>query len=253
MKHLLIIISLITIFSCKEEKQENIVFFEDFNAENLDETHWNYELGDGCPNLCGWGNNERQLYTKDNVVLKDGNLIITATKDSTKYYSGRITTKDKVQFTYGTVEVKAKLPQGHGLWPAIWMLGTDISEVGWPACGEIDIMEYVGKTPHEIHTTLHTPASFGQSVNTNIETIETIEEGFHVYKINWSKEAIKFYIDDQLVYSFSPEEKDENNYPFNKPFYIILNMAIGGTFGGPDVDNSIFPQEFIIDYLKIYQ
>lgn len=253
MKHLLIIISLITIFSCKEEKQENIVFFEDFNAKNLDETHWNYELGNCCPNLCGWGNNERQFYTKDNVSLKDGNLVITATKDSTKYYSGRITTKDKVQFTYGTVEVKAKLPQGHGLWPAIWMLGSDISEAGWPACGEIDIMEYVGKTPHEIHTTLHTPASFGQSVNTNVETLENIEEGFHVYKTNWSKDAIKFYIDDQLVYTFSPEEKDKKNYPFNKPFFIILNMAIGGNFGGPDVDDSIFPQEFIIDYLKVYQ
>ena len=253
MKHLLIIISLITIFSCKEEKQENIVFFEDFNTENLDKTHWNYELGNGCPNLCGWGNNERQFYTKDNVSLKDGNLVITATKDSTKYYSGRITTKDKVQFTYGTVEVKAKLPKGHGLWPAIWMLGSDISETGWPACGEIDIMEYVGKTPHEIHTTLHTPASFGQSVNTNVETIKNIEEGFHVYKTNWSKDAIQFFIDNKLVYTFSPEIKDEKNYPFNKPFFIILNMAIGGDFGGPDVDNSIFPQEFIIDYVKVYQ
>lgn len=253
MKHLLIIISLITIFSCKEEKQENIVFFEDFNTENLNETHWNYELGNGCPNLCGWGNNERQYYTKENVSIKDGNLVITATKDSTKYYSGRITTKDKVEFTYGTVEVKAKLPLGHGLWPAIWMLGSDIEEVGWPACGEIDIMEYVGKTPREIHTTLHTPSSFGQSINTNVETLENIEEGFHVYKTNWSKDAIKFYIDNQLVYTFSPEEKDKKNYPFNKPFFIILNMAIGGNFGGPDVDDSVFPQEFIIDYVKVYQ
>ncbi|WP_336127090.1 glycoside hydrolase family 16 protein [Mesoflavibacter sp. CH_XMU1422-2] len=253
MKHLLIIISLVTIFSCEKKKQENIVFFEDFNTENLNETHWNYELGNGCPNLCGWGNNERQYYTKENVSIKDGNLVITATKDSTKYYSGRITTKDKVEFTYGTVEVKAKLPLGHGLWPAIWMLGSDIEEVGWPACGEIDIMEYVGKIPHEIHTTLHTPSSFGQSINTNVETLENIEEGFHVYKTNWSKDAIKFYIDNQLVYTFSPEEKDKKNYPFNKPFFVILNMAIGGSFGGPDVDDSIFPQQFIIDYIKIYQ
>lgn len=253
MKHLLIIISLITIFSCKEEKQENIVFFEDFNTENLNENHWNYELGNGCPNLCGWGNNERQYYTKENVSIKDGNLVITATKDSTKYYSGRITTKDKVEFTYGTVEVKAKLPLGHGLWPAIWMLGSDIEEVGWPACGEIDIMEYVGKVPHQIHTTLHTPSSFGQSINTNVETLENIEEGFHVYKTNWSKDVIQFYIDNQLVYTFSPKEKNEKNYPFNKPFFVILNMAIGGSFGGPDVDDSIFPQQFIIDYIKIYQ
>lgn len=253
MKHLLIIISLVTIFSCEKKEQENIVFFEDFNTENLNETHWNYELGNGCPNLCGWGNNERQYYTKENVSIKDGNLVITATKDSTKYYSGRITTKDKVEFTYGTVEVKAKLPLGHGLWPAIWMLGSDIEEVGWPACGEIDIMEYVGKTPHQIHTTLHTPSSFGQSINTNVETLENIEEGFHVYKTNWSKDVIQFYIDNQLVYTFSPKEKNEKNYPFNKPFFVILNMAIGGSFGGPDVDDSIFPQQFIIDYIKIYQ
>ncbi|WP_255593150.1 family 16 glycosylhydrolase [Mesoflavibacter sp. SCSIO 43206] len=157
------------------------------------------------------------------------------------------------EFTYERVEVRAKLPTVGGTWPAIWMLGSDIEEVGWPACGEIDIMEYVGKTPHEIHTTLHTPSSFGQSVNTNVETIGDIEEGFHVYKTNWSKDAIKFYIDDQLVYTFSPEEKDKKNYPFNKPFFIILNMAIGGYFGGPDVDDSIFPQEFIIDYVKVYQ
>ena len=151
------------------------------------------------------------------------------------------------------MEVRAKLPTVGGTWPAIWMLGSDIEEVGWPACGEIDIMEYVGKTPHEIHTTLHTPASFGQSVNTNVETIGDIEEGFHVYKTNWSKDAIKFYIDNQLMYTFSPKEKNKKNYPFNKPFFVILNMAIGGSFGGPDVDDSIFPQEFIIDYIKIYQ
>lgn len=252
MKHLLIIISLITLFSCQQKKQENSVFFDDFNAHNLDLSRWNYELGNGCPNLCGWGNNERQFYTKDNISLKDGNLVITATKDSTKYYSGRITTKGKVEFKYGTLEVKAKLPQGHGLWPAIWMLGSDISEVGWPACGEIDVMEYVGKTANEIHTTLHTPDSYGQSINTNIETIDNIEEGFHVYKTHWSEDAIQFYIDNQLVYTYSPEEKNEKNYTFNKPFFIILNMAIGGSFGGPDVDDSIFPQEFIIDYVKVY-
>ncbi len=251
-KQFVVIISLLTILSCKKEK-ESIVFFEDFDQEQLNLSNWNFELGNGCPNLCGWGNNERQVYTKENLKLQNGNLIITATKDSTGYFSSRITTKNKVEFKYGTVEVRAKLPQGHGLWPAIWMLGHDIDKIGWPACGEIDIMEYVGKTPHEIHTTLHTNDSHGNSKNTKVQTIKTIEEGFHMYKVNWTKDDIKFYIDNNLVYTFSPTVKDKNTWPFDKPYYVILNLAIGGNFGGPEVDDSIFPQEFVIDYVKVFK
>ncbi|MGS2726456.1 glycoside hydrolase family 16 protein [Psychroserpens sp. BH13MA-6] len=247
---LIILFSILCFASCKSEK--TFILKEDFNGTNLNESIWNYELGDGCPNLCGWGNNERQTYTKDNVKVANGQLIITATKDSSSYYSGRITTKDKSEFQYGTIEVRAKLPEGSGLWPAIWMLGNDIDDKTWPACGEIDIMEYVGKAPHEIHTTLHTADSYGQSKNTKVTTIETIEEGFHVYKCEWNEAAIKFYIDDELVYTFSPEMKDDKTWPFDKPFYVILNMAIGGNFGGPEVDDSIFPKEFIVDYVYIY-
>lgn len=241
-------------FSCKN-KEDKIAFsfIEDFEGVELNETYWNYELGDGCPDLCGWGNNERQVYTKENIRVEDGKLIITASKDSLNYFSGKITTKDKVEFKYGTIEVKAKLPTGQGVWPAIWMLGHDISDIGigWPKCGEIDIMEYVGKNPHQIYNTMHTPDSYGQSKNTKISTIKNIEEGFHVYKSNWTKDAISFYIDKNLVYTFSPDIKNDNTWPFDKPFYIILNLAIGGNFGGPEVDDSIFPQEFIIDYVKI--
>ncbi|MGB6267997.1 MAG: glycoside hydrolase family 16 protein [Olleya sp.] len=197
MKLIVLFLSVFTLFSCgNKEDNKGFYFEENFEGVKLNQDNWNYDLGDGCPNLCGWGNNERQSYTKENVRVEGGKLIISATKDSTNYYSGRITTKDKIEFQYGTVEVKAKLPQGSGLWPAIWMLGSDISDIGWPACGEIDIMEYVGKAPHEIHTTLHTPDSFGQSKNTKITTIDTIENGFHVYKTNWTKDAISFYIDD---------------------------------------------------------
>ena len=228
-----------------------MLFFEDFSGTSLNTSIWNYELGDGCPNLCGWGNNERQIYTKENVQVKDGSLIITATKDSTSYFSGRITTKNKFEFQYGTIEAKMKLPEGSGLWPAFWMLGSNISEVGWPKSGEIDIMEYVGKKPHEIHTTLHTQDSYGQSKNTKISTIETIEEGFHTYKAKWTEESITFYVDDNEVYVFNPEVKDENTWPFNQPFYILVNMAIGGNFGGPEVDDNIFPKEFEIDYIKV--
>lgn len=231
---------------------QKLIFEEQFDGNSLNESIWNYELGNGCPHICGWGNNERQYYTKHNVGVKDGHLVITATKDSL-YQSGRITTKGKFEFQYGTIEVRAKLPTGQGIWPAIWMLGSNISDVGWPKCGEIDIMEYVGREPHEIHTTLHTQDSHGKSVNTMVTTIEDIEEGFHLYKCRWTKDAISFYIDDVLVYTFSPEDKNENIWPFDQPFYVILNVAVGGNFGGPEVDDSIFPQEFVVDYVKVYE
>ncbi len=236
--------------SCQESKE--VIFEDQFDGTELNESNWNYELGDGCPNLCGWGNNERQTYTKENVSLKEGNLVITATKDSI-YRSGRITTAKKVEFQYGTIEVRAKLACGQGTWPAIWMLGNDIGSIGWPASGEIDIMEYVGKNPHTIHHTLHTTDSYGQSKNTKVITIENIEDGFHVYKCQWTKDSISFFIDNTLTYTFNPEVKNKNTWPFDKPFYVILNLAVGGNFGGPKVDDSVFPQEFLVDYVKIYK
>lgn len=250
MKIAAIISVLFICISC--QAQDNLIFEENFDGTELNLDIWNYELGDGCPNLCGWGNNERQIYTKDNVTIVDGNLVITATKDDSLYESGRITTKGKVEYQYGTIEVRAKLPQGHGLWPAIWMLGNDIDTNTWPACGEIDIMEYVGKEPNTLYTSLHTPDSFGNTINSKKTIIENLEEGFHVYKTTWSPEAIQFYMDEELVYTFSPEIKNDKTWPFNKPFYIILNLAIGGNFGGPEVDDAIFPQEFVITYVKIY-
>lgn len=233
------------------QSDAQVIFEESFDGDQLDESFWNYDLGDGCPNICGWGNNERQIYTKKNVALQDGKLIITATKNGDIYESGKITTKNKIEFQYGTVEVRAKLPQGHGLWPAIWMLGNDIDTNMWPGCGEIDIMEYVGKEPGVIHTTLHTADSYGNSINTERTVIKDIENGFHTYKTTWTQEAIEFYIDGVKVYSFSPSIKNEKTWPYDKPFYFILNLAIGGNFGGPEVDDSIFPEAFIVDYVKI--
>lgn len=238
---------------CSFPQAQELIFEEQFDGNKLNESNWNYELGNGCPNLCGWGNNERQSYTNENVAVKDGNLIITATKESESYKSGRITTKNKFEFQYGTIEVRAKLALGQGVWPAIWMLGSNISEVGWPKSGEIDIMEYVGKTPHEIHTTLHAQDSYGQSKNTKITAIKEIEDGFHIYKCEWTQKAISFYIDGNLVYTFAPELKNENVWPFDQPFYVILNLAVGGNFGGPEVDDTIFPQEFVVDYVKVYK
>lgn len=251
MKHCLFILSIVLFVSCGSEAE--LVFEEQFNGPDLNESNWNFELGDGCPNLCGWGNNERQRYTKENISFRDGNLVITATKDSSLYRSSRLTTKAKIEIQYGIVEVRAKLPNGHGLWPAIWMLGNDIDTNTWPGCGEIDIMEYVGREPHTIYTSLHTPSSYGETINSQ-KTIDTnIEDGFHTYKVDWNEDRIAFYIDGEHVYDYSPETKNVETWPFDKPFYLLLNMAIGGNFGGPEVDDSIFPQEFVIDYVKIYK
>lgn len=251
-KHLILILLSIFCLSCKT-KTPKVIFEDHFDGSVLNQNYWNYDIGNGCPELCGWGNNERQIYTKKNVKVSDGKLIITATKKDTVYQSGKIHTKKKIEFQYGTVEVRAKLPIGHGLWPAIWMLGNDIDKNTWPGCGEIDIMEYVGKEPHTIYNSLHTPSSYGNTVNSKKTFKKDIEKGFHTYKTIWTKDFIEFYIDDEKVYTFSPKEKNEKTWPYNKPFYLILNLAIGGNFGGPEVDDSIFPKEFQIDYVKIYQ
>ncbi|MGB7842736.1 MAG: glycoside hydrolase family 16 protein [Salinimicrobium sp.] len=227
------------------------IFEDDFNGDSLDMNSWNYEEGDGCPNLCGWGNNERQNYDRNYVSLEDGNLVITAAKEGENYFSGRITTKDKVEFQYGEIEIRAKLPEGHGLWPAFWMLGTDIAEVGWPASGEIDIMEYVGREPNTLYTSLHYPAHHGGTATSKKSFLPNIEEGYHTYKARWTENEISFFYDGKKVFTFIPEAYDDNHYPYRKPFYILVNMAIGGNFGGPEVDDSIFPARYYIDYIKV--
>lgn len=237
--------------SCTNERA--LVWEENFDGNLLNEEVWNFELGDGCPNLCGWGNNERQLYTKKNHKIENGHLIITAQKKDSMYSSTRITTKAKKEFQYGYIETRAKLPVGKGIWPAFWMLGSNISDVGWPMCGEIDILEYVGREPDMVFTSLHTKASHGNTINTKKTTIPTIEEGFHIYAVDWMKEKMDFYVDKKLVYTFSPKDKTVEVWPFDQPFYFILNVAIGGNFGGPEVDDTIFPQEFVIDYIRVYK
>ncbi len=252
MKKYLLLFSL-AFLGCQATKQERELIWEDnFDGTELNESFWNFEIGDGCPN-CGWGNNERQLYSKENHTIKDGYLVISAKKDGNHYSSTRITTKGKKEFQYGYIEARAKLPIGHGIWPAIWMLGGNISTVGWPKCGEIDILEYVGREPQMVFTSLHTQDSHGNTINTKKTKFENIEEGFHVFGADWTKDKIDFYVDGNLVYTFAPENKNEDTWPFDQPFYLLINMAIGGNFGGPEVDDTIFPQEFVIDYIKIYK
>lgn len=236
---------------CSAIAQEKVIFQEDFNGDSLDMSVWNYEEGDGCPNLCGWGNNERQIYDRRYVEVKDGNLVITAVKKDGKYYSGKINSKDNLEFTYGVIEVRAKLATGKGLWPAIWMLGSNISEVGWPASGEIDILEYIGREPGIVFTSLHTPASHGNTINTKKTKIPGIEEGFHTYKVVWTEEYIEFFVDDQQLYRFTPKKYDDHHYPFQKDFYFLINMAVGGNLGGAVIDDNALPDKFYVDSIKV--
>lgn len=239
------------VMACSGNRE--LVWSDEFDSADLNENFWNYELGNGCPDLCGWGNNEPQIYTKENHRLENGKLHIAIKKEGAGYTSTRITTEKKFEFQYGRVEARAKLPVGKGIWPAIWMLGSNHREVGWPLCGEIDILEYVGREPHMIFNSLHTQDSFGNTVNTKKTRIDDIEEGFHTYIADWSPEKIDFLVDGKLLYSFSPKEKTEETWPYNQPFYLIINSAIGGNFGGKDIDDSVLPQEFIIDYIRVYK
>jgi len=188
MKKVILFILLSGFIAMAQPKKGKLVWEENFDGTALNESVWNFELGDGCPHICGWGNNERQVYTNSNHVVKDGYLTITAKKEGNSYTSTRITSKGKKEFKYGYIEARAKIPTGHGIWPAFWMLGSNISEVGWPKSGEIDILEYVGKEPDMVFTSLHTQDSHGETINTKKTEFKDIEEGFHTYGINWTKE-----------------------------------------------------------------
>ena len=234
--------------------EPTLVWSDEFDGTTLNLDNWSYELGDGCPNLCGWGNNELQEYTVDNHRLEDGMLIISAKKGSnSNYTSTRIKTKGKQEFQYGRIEARVKVPSGAGMWPAFWALGNDIETNSWPNCGEIDIVEYVGKNPGQIFTSVHTPSSYGNTVNSMITNVPNVEEDFHNYAVEWNENFIDFFFDDTRVYTYFVQTKNQNTWPFNKPFFFILNLAVGGNFGGPVANNIQFPREFIIDYVRVYQ
>jgi len=231
-----------------QKSGKKLVWEENFDGKELNRKVWNFEYG-----ATGWGNNERQDYGDKNHKVADGKLDITIKKDGNSYTSTRITTKGNKEFKYGYMEARVKVPVGHGIWPAFWMLGSNISEVGWPKSGEIDIMEYIGREPDIAYTTIHTPDNNGANASSKKTDFKTIEDGFHNFACDWTKDKIDFYIDDKLVYTYSPANKTLNNWPFDQPFFFIINCAVGGNFGGPDVDDSIFPQHYVVDYVRVYQ
>lgn len=248
-------ISLMTLHS--QQKKWQLVWCDEFNQDGLPDTaKWGYDVG-------YIANKEKQYYTQsrlENGRVEGGNLIIEARKESWQsfdYSSARLVTRGKQTWTYGRFEIRAKVPTGNGTWPAIWMLGTNIREVGWPACGEIDIMEYVGYDPKIVHANVHTKA-YNHSIGTNkgdkIE-LEKPWEKFHVYAIEWFDDRIDFFVDDVKYFSFAKEsDQDAAVWPFNQPQYLLLNLAIGGNWGGTKgIDDNLFPHKFYVDYVRVYE
>jgi licheninase len=242
-----------------------LVWNDEFDGEGLpDPSKWSYNVGGH-----GWGNNELQYYTENrirNARLENGNLVIEAVKEpfeGSDYTSARLVTKGKGDWTYGRFEIRAKLPSGRGTWPAIWMLASQ-NEYGdgyWPDNGEIDIMEHVGYDPDVVHSTVHTLAynhRQGTQVGDQIN-VPTARSGFNVYRVDWGEGVITAYVNDELYFHFRNERLTDPNagfaeWPFDKPFHLLLNIAVGGDWGGAQgVDESIWPQRMEVDYVRVYE
>ena len=241
-----------------QTKVANLIWADEFNYNGLpDSSKWSYAVGGH-----GWGNNELQYYTlqdTSNAKVENGTLKIVARKqdkENRKYSSARLLTKGKAEFTYGRIEVRAKLPAGKGTWPAIWMLGKNGKEACWPACGEIDIMEHVGYNKDSIFGTIHSE-SYNHVKGTQKGKgifITAPYEQFHTYSIEWSPERIDFLLDGVVYNQFVNEHLSIKEWPFDQPFYLIINLAIGGNWGGKmGVDESLFPATLEVDYVRVYQ
>ncbi|MDO7850214.1 glycoside hydrolase family 16 protein [Hymenobacter convexus] len=231
----------------------NLVWNDEFDGTSLDATKWTYDLGGG-----GWGNNELETYTNstDNVYLSGGNLVIKAIKTTptgNSYTSGRILTKGKKTFQFGRLDVRAQVPTGKGVWPAIWMLGADIDQNNWPVCGEIDIMEVRGSNSRQFLSTMHFGNNGADHRYKGVTQAQPYDlaAGFHIYSVVRSKDLLRFYIDSQLYYTFTAS--DANPFPFNNPFFTILNVAVGGDFDGNPDATTVFPQMMQVDYVRFYQ
>jgi beta-glucanase (GH16 family) len=255
-----IFIALLCVFcfnaNASSEQQWKLVWSDEFNQTGLPNPEkWSYEVG-------FVRNKEKQYYTKErpeNARVQDGHLIIESRKETYEngeYTSASLHTKNTASWTYGKIEVRAKIPTGKGMWPAIWMLGMNISQVGWPACGEIDILENVGYDPDVIHANIHTKKynhSIGTGKGASIKHENPFDD-FHVYSIVWTKDQIEFFFDDQQYFTYKNDGEGHDSWPFDKPHYLILNAAIGGSWGGQQgIDDSIFPQQYLIDYVRVYQ
>ena len=237
----------------------NLMWSDEFVGDQLDLNTYGFELGDGCPNLCGWGNNELQLYTDsdENVFIDNGKLIIKADEGGEgKYNSARVTTKGKRDFGFSRMDIRAKLPKGQGIWPAIWMLGSNIDDVGWPASGEIDIMELVGHEPEKVHGTAHwgpQGRSFSTFSTGTYSLAEGFDQAFHVFTLIWENDRLDWYVDETKFHSITPADMQGEAYRFNAPFYLLFNVAVGGNWPGNPDETTQFPQQMEVDYVRVFE
>lgn len=243
-----------------------LVWSDEFDGETIDRSKWSFDLGNGCEiseDLCGWGNNELEYYTdrEENAFIRDGNLVIRAIKElpfyqgEHAYTSARMVTKEKGDWTYGRIDVSAKLPIGRGMWPAIWMLPTDNLYGGWPKSGEIDIMENIGSEPQRTFGTIHYGHDFWRFNSSGYELeSETFSDDFHLFSVLWKDDCIKFLVDGNAIEN--PNSRTSTlptTWPFDQRFHLLLNVAVGGNLpGNPDASTS-FPQEMEIEYVRVYQ
>ena len=263
MKNIVFVMILISFTSVNAGAQQstwNLIWNDEFNGtagSMPDSTKWAYELGG-----TGWQNNrELQYYTNraDNASLDgQGHLIITARQEEYKnryYTSARLNTAGKFESTYGRFEARIKLPQGQGLWPAFWMLGSNIKQSPWPACGEIDIMENIGREPATNRGSLHGQGySGGHNLHGRLDLNTKLSDDFHIYAIEWEPNVVRFYLDNVLYQTRTPDDvPDGSKWAFDHPFYMILNVAVGGNWGGNPDSTTVFPQQMIVDYVRVYQ
>lgn len=237
----------------------NLEWADEFNQANgtlPDSTYWNYDIGTG---QWGWGNNESQYYTSrsENARIVNGQLLIEMHKENyngSQYTSARLKTQNKIDFEYGRIEARLKVPSGgSGLWPAFWALGNDFNTVGWPQCGEIDIMEYISREPYEIFGTVHGPGyEGGASIGNTYTFNQLVANDYHTFAVEWDENIIKWYVDGIHYHTVTPNSLGSREWVFDHPHFLILNLAIGGNFGGWIDPNISFPQQFWIDYVRVY-
>jgi beta-glucanase (GH16 family) len=247
--------------SSKDTEPAEAYFWNDeFDGDAIDNSKWTYDIGTGAS---GWGNNEKEYYTdrKENAYVKDGVLHIRAQKEDyegSKYTSARMLTKGKFTFKYGTVEARIALPTGKGIWPAFWMLGENFDTVGWPACGEIDIIEAVN-IENKIYGTNHWAngseyATYGNNTgNYRDQKYELDITQFHTYKFTWDEKYIRMFVDDFMYHEILIEDNTGDTEEFHKPFFFLLNVAVAGNWPGFEVDDTQFPNEMLVDYIRVYK
>ena len=235
-----------------------LTWADEFNGTAVNTNDWNYETGDGCPGVCGWGNNELEWYTAgDNASVQSGALVIEArqeTRGTKSYTSTRMTTKSKKPIKFGRIDIRAKLPIGKGIWPALWMMPQEDKYGTWPKSGEIDIMEFLGHEPNKVYSTVHFGPGPG-STNISRSTIGAtpFSDAFHVYSLIWETDRLRFLVDDVQISEIKKADLGSNTYPFNESFFFIFNLAVGGNWPGSPDANTYFPQWLIVDYVRVFQ